>query len=127
MFLVLHECFFIPLFPKTYPTYQQPICFNVGRSLRWEQMRVMIPIFTFETLEHVSFFFIYQFLVMGQSAMTIKIVESLIVQICSIFVILFVKQIAALGQLAVAAITSKVKLGVQLIHFMSFMTHQHTP
>jgi hypothetical protein len=90
-------------------------------------MSIMIPIFTFKTLKHVSFFFVNQFLVVGQSTVAVKVIKRLIIEVFIVLVVLFVVQLATLWQFTISAIASEVELAVKLINFMSFMTHQHAP
>ena len=60
---------------------------------------------------------------MRQSAVTVEIIERLIVEIFCVLVIFFVEKVATLRKFAVAAVATEVKFTVELVDFMSFMTY----
>tara|TARA_B110000285_G_C14665687_1_gene398046 strand:- start:126 stop:308 length:183 start_codon:yes stop_codon:yes gene_type:complete len=60
---------------------------------------------------------------MGQSAVTVEIIERLIVKVFCVLVIFFIEKVATFRKFAVATVATEVKLAIEFINLMTFMTY----
>jgi hypothetical protein len=108
----------------TSSTNEQIFIINIIAGLRRVQVGIMIPVLTYEALNHVL---INRILVVWQIAMAIQIVIIPIILVFGVGVFFFIGQLATLGHFAIPTITTEIKLRVELIHLMGLVAGKHAP
>jgi hypothetical protein len=106
----------------TSSTNEQIFIINVIAGLRRVQVGIVIPILTHEALNHVL---IDCLLVVRQITMAIQVVVIPIILVFGVGVFFFVGQLAAFRHFAIPAITTEIKLRVELVHLMALVAGQH--